>query len=32
MYKINLELKWSPKTKFEVGLEITVKWYLDNIA
>ena len=29
--KINLELGWYPKIKFEEGLEITVKWYLDNI-
>ena len=29
--KIKNELGWSAKTSFEVGLEKTVKWYVDNI-
>ncbi|MBL77145.1 MAG: dTDP-glucose 4,6-dehydratase [Chloroflexi bacterium] len=28
--KISRELKWNPKTKFNDGLENTIKWYLDN--
>jgi len=29
--KINSELGWNPKVSFEVGIEKTVMWYLDNI-
>jgi len=28
--KIQTELQWSPKIRFEEGLEKTVKWYLEN--
>ncbi len=28
--KIKMELGWSPKTSFEVGIDKTIKWYLDN--
>jgi dTDP-glucose 4,6-dehydratase len=28
--KIATELDWSPRRKFEEGLESTVRWYLDN--
>ena len=28
--KISTELKWNTKTKFDEGLENTIKWYLDN--
>ena len=28
--KIHSELGWLPETKFEDGIEYTVKWYLDN--
>lgn len=28
--KIHSELGWLPKTKFEDGIEKTIKWYLDN--
>ncbi len=28
--KINKELGWSPKTKFEDGIDKTIKWYVDN--
>ena len=28
--KIKSELNWTPKHKLEVGLELTVKWYLQN--
>ena len=28
--KIQKELGWSPKYKFENAIELTVKWYLDN--
>ena len=28
--KISRELKWNPKTKFNDGLENTIKWYVDN--
>ena len=28
--KISRELKWNTKTKFDEGLENTIKWYLDN--
>ena len=28
--KISSELGWLPLTKFEEGIEYTVKWYLDN--
>ena len=28
--KITKELKWNAKTKFQNGLESTIKWYLDN--
>ncbi len=28
--KIHSELGWLPETKFENGIEYTVKWYLDN--
>ncbi|WP_428326218.1 dTDP-glucose 4,6-dehydratase [Nitrosopumilus sp.] len=28
--KIRNELNWNPKTKFDLGLENTVKWYLEN--
>ncbi len=29
---IQKELGWFPKTNFENGLEITIKWYLNNIV
>lgn len=29
--KIKNELGWYPETTFEVGIEKTIKWYLDNI-
>ena len=28
--KIHNELGWSPKTKFEDGIEKTINWYLEN--
>lgn len=28
--KIKNELKWEPSLQFEEGIEITVRWYLDN--
>ena len=28
--KIHNELSWNPKTEFDLGLENTVKWYLEN--
>lgn len=28
--KIKEELGWYPETKFEDGIEMTIKWYLDN--
>lgn len=28
--KINNELGWLPKTKFDDGIKLTIKWYLDN--
>ena len=28
--KIKAELGWHPETTFEVGIEKTIKWYLDN--
>ena len=28
--KITKTLNWTPKTKFEEGLKLTVQWYLDN--
>lgn len=28
--KIHSELGWLPQTKFEVGIEKTINWYLDN--
>ena len=28
--KISSALRWQPKTKFEQGIENTVRWYLDN--
>ena len=28
--KLNKELGWSPKFKFDSALEITIKWYLNN--
>ena len=28
--KIKLELGWTPKTSFEVGIQKTVEWYLAN--
>ena len=28
--KINRELGWSPKTRFADGIQMTIKWYLDN--
>lgn len=28
--KIQRELKWAPKYKFEDAIKLTVKWYLDN--
>lgn len=28
--KINRELGWLPETKFENGIQNTIKWYLDN--
>ena len=28
--KIKDELGWYPETTFEVGIEKTIKWYLDN--
>ncbi len=30
--KIQRELGWSPSISFEKGIELTVKWYLDNSA
>ncbi|HYF84130.1 MAG TPA: dTDP-glucose 4,6-dehydratase [Clostridia bacterium] len=30
--KIKKELGWYPETSFEVGIEKTIKWYLDNKA
>lgn len=29
--KIKAELGWFPETTFEVGIEKTIKWYVDNI-
>ena len=31
-YKISSELNWKPSYSFEKGLEMTVKWYLNNIS
>lgn len=31
-FKINNELGWLPETKFEDGIKMTIKWYLDNIS
>lgn len=28
--KIHTELGWLPETKFETGIHMTIKWYLDN--
>jgi len=28
--KIKTELKWKPEISFEIGLEQTIQWYLDN--
>ena len=28
--KIHNDLHWTPKIKFEIGIENTLKWYLDN--
>jgi dTDP-glucose 4,6-dehydratase len=28
--KMNQELGWLPKTKFENGIKKTIQWYLDN--
>jgi len=28
--KINRELGWLPETKFDDGIKLTIKWYLDN--
>ena len=28
--KIKADLGWYPETTFEVGIEKTIKWYLDN--
>ena len=28
--KIRQELGWQPETKFEIGLENTIAWYIDN--
>jgi dTDP-glucose 4,6-dehydratase len=30
--KAERELGWTPRTKFDQGLQSTVKWYLDNQA
>lgn len=30
--KLKNELGWEPSTRFEEGLEMTVRWYLDNQA
>lgn len=30
--KLKTELGWEPSTRFEEGLELTVRWYLDNQA
>lgn len=30
--KIEKELGWSPKTKFDEGIDYTIKWYLENEA
>jgi dTDP-glucose 4,6-dehydratase len=30
--KLNSELGWSPKHSFEIGLNATVRWYLENRA
>lgn len=29
--KIKKDLKWFPKSNFEEGLKITIKWYLENL-
>lgn len=29
--KIHKELEWSPRIKFDEGIEMTVKWYIDHI-
>jgi dTDP-glucose 4,6-dehydratase len=29
--KIRKELNWNPKTQFEIGLNLTLDWYLDNL-
>ena len=28
--KIHNELGWLPETKFDDGIQMTIKWYLDN--
>ena len=28
--KIKNELGWTPKVKFEKGIQLTIRWYLDN--
>ncbi|MEG0656534.1 MAG: dTDP-glucose 4,6-dehydratase, partial [Mucinivorans sp.] len=28
--KLKNELGWSPSLQFEEGIELTIKWYLDN--
>ena len=30
--KIHAELGWLPETKFEVGIQKTIRWYLENTA
>jgi dTDP-glucose 4,6-dehydratase len=30
--KIGRELGWKPETRFEVGIQKTVRWYLDNLG
>lgn len=30
--KIRKEIRWEPRVKFEDGLYMTIKWYLDNIT
>jgi len=30
--RITSELDWRPRHSFEIGLKITVRWYLENLA
>ena len=29
--KLNKNLNWKPEANFEQGIDLTVRWYLDNI-